>query len=150
MEVLLSWTCSQGPSVILNLNLFLPLSTCYLIISLFTDKRNDGSRAPGYREPKALHKTNLIMSAVRGATDPPVGPLGVTVTQAKDGCLVLKIMMDMYFKKKIQNRTGAPSNQGYRWICMREFSRRDAAGKGAFIFHRGFVVHLVWSLQNST
>lgn len=48
------------------------------------------------------------MSAARGVMNPPVGPLGVTVTQAKDGCIAFKIMMNIYFKKKIQNRTGAP------------------------------------------
>lgn len=63
-DILLGWTCSQSTSVILNLNAFLPLSTCYLIISLFTLKRNDESWTLGYREPNTLNKINLIMSAV--------------------------------------------------------------------------------------
>lgn len=63
-DILLGWTCSQSTSVILNLNVFLPLSTCYLIISLFTHKRNDESWTLGYREPNTLNKINLIMSVV--------------------------------------------------------------------------------------
>lgn len=78
--------------------------------------------------------------------NPLVGPLGVTVTQVKNSCVVLKIMMNIYFKNKIHIMTGAQQKQGYRWICIWELLCDINREEDFNVFHKGFVVYLLWSL----
>lgn len=79
--------------------------------------------------------------------NPPVGPLGVTVTPVKNSCIVLKRMMNIYFMNKIHITTSAQKNQDYRWVCIWELSLCDMNREENFnVFHKGFVVYLVWSL----
>lgn len=82
--------------------------------------------------------------------NPPVGPLGVTVTQVKNSCVVMKTMMNIYFKNKIHIMTGARQNQSCMWTCIWELLLCDIHREENFnISHKGFVVYLVWSLGNS-
>lgn len=134
-DILLGWTCSQGISVVLNLNVFLPLSTCYLIISLFTHKRNDESWTPGCREPNTLNKINLIMSAVS------------SIRKISEG----------YSNTRKEELRSIENNDEQ---TSRKISKIRATGELAFerfcgvtltdencdIFHKAFVVYLVWLL----